>query len=92
MYLSKRERDKMRACADLLPPPGGEVLRQALDSHDEAVEALNTIYTHAGSVGDCVDEPGKGYLEDVCDIVKCVTPEEDQDDAEAEDSEGARKD
>ncbi len=35
-------------------------------------EGLKTILAHAGSAIECCDEPGAGYLRDVCEIVDQV--------------------
>jgi hypothetical protein len=74
--MNKEKRNRMRTCSHLLPPPGGEVVRECLDKIDRLDEGLATILAHAGSAIECVDEPGKGYLREICEIVDKVTGED----------------
>lgn len=46
---------------------------------DRLHEGLATILVHAGSAIECVDEPGKGYLREICDIVDKITGEDTRD-------------
>lgn len=39
-------------------------------------EGLKTILSHAGSAIECVDEPGKTYLREVCEVVDWVYGED----------------
>jgi len=55
---------------------------------EKAEEALKTILCHAGSAIECVDEPGKGYLREICEIVEAVLgPSEDPDEDDEQDTE-----
>lgn len=45
-------------------------------------EGLKTILAHAGSAIECCDEPGAGYLREVCEIVDLLLGEDTSEDEE----------
>ncbi len=63
--------------AESLVRPGlwGRLLRRVFTRRAYATrmeDGLKTILSHAGSAIECCDEPGAGYLRDICEIVDDV--------------------